>query len=407
VTGPSTRTFCIDHLTPVGVYAALRSHAAGRSSFLLETVAANREKSPISIVGYRTLSEELYPAGGDALGLLRPTLAALSGGDELAARFVCGLVGYVAFDAAHAIHRIEPWANEGDLARMMKGATVVLFDHERRTMTLAGRSENALDRCAWEMTHGPALEPMAPPSADARPIFVDGELSDDAFAAIAERARATKSGFTLGRRFIAPERDADVLDIHRALRSLEPGSRHFLLEFAETPIAPALAIAGVAKSSLARQTGRILPGGPSSWRDASDALAETMPGAAMTGGKPSREVLSRIRATERSTRGIFGGAVGYALPGGDFDFADTSVAVLVRQGQLETFSTVAVDDVASGSEAAAASWREARAPLAAIHAAQDLAAARERAAIARRARLDAMARAAEGSSGTGSDPASR
>lgn len=33
-----TRTLAADHVTPVRAYAALRSHAAGRSSFLFESV---------------------------------------------------------------------------------------------------------------------------------------------------------------------------------------------------------------------------------------------------------------------------------------------------------------------------------------------------------------------------------
>ena len=72
-----TRTFAADHVTPVRAYAALRSHAPQRSSFLFESVHPGERWGRYSIIGYRVQTESLYAAGHDALTELAADIAAL------------------------------------------------------------------------------------------------------------------------------------------------------------------------------------------------------------------------------------------------------------------------------------------------------------------------------------------
>jgi para-aminobenzoate synthetase component I len=50
-----------------------------------------------------------------------------------------------------------------------------------------------------------------------------------------------------------------------------------------------------------------------------DIIRATFPMASMTGA-PKKRVMELIEKYERSTRGIFSGALGYIAPDGDFDF---------------------------------------------------------------------------------------
>jgi para-aminobenzoate synthetase component 1 len=61
-------------------------------------------------------------------------------------------------------------------------------------------------------------------------------------------------------------------------------------------------------------TGEMNPG-----LDWTDAIQATFPMGSMTGA-PKNRVVQLIGQYERSSRGIFSGAVGYVTPDGDFDF---------------------------------------------------------------------------------------
>src|SRR4051812_19512214 len=101
-----TLTLAADQVTPVRAFAALRSHAPDRSSFLLESVVPGERWGRYSIVGYRAQAEHLYPAFGNAFALLakefspEPPLPV----DEvrpphvaMAERFARAMVGYIAY----------------------------------------------------------------------------------------------------------------------------------------------------------------------------------------------------------------------------------------------------------------------------------------------------------------------
>jgi len=267
-----TRTLAADHITPVRAYAALRSHAPGRSSFLFESVVPGERWGRYSILGYRAASEELYAPGGDALGALAGDLAAgeapppheasgpFADTERLAARLTKAAFGYVAYDAVHAGYKIPLWPGSDTLVRMMKEATIVVFDNLRQTVTIAGASRGAVKRCAWEMTHGPELWPLAAPDPRAVPEHVDVNVDDATFKARVRRAKeyilaGDVFQVVLARTFKAPARDADAFDVYRALRVLSPSPYLFFLDFAETPMAGGLTIAGASPETLVRLQG--------------------------------------------------------------------------------------------------------------------------------------------------------
>ena len=256
-----TRTFAADHVTPVRAYAALRAQSAGRSSFLLESATPGERWGRYSIIGYRARSEHAYPPGAHALAMLADDAATMENADELAARFSQSLVGYVSYDAAHALHAIKAWPNEGLRARFMVDSTVAVFDHVAQTVTIAGRSKGAVERCAWEMTHGPELDALPAPDPNALPESVDTNLNDDAYGMKVQRAKGyILDGdclqIVLARTFTVPMKDADPFDVYRALRVLSPSPYLCFFDFAETPFAEGLQIVSASPETLVRVRGR-------------------------------------------------------------------------------------------------------------------------------------------------------
>lgn len=265
-----TLTLAADQVTPVRAYASLRSHAPERSSFLLESVVPEERWGRYSIVGYRAQEETLYPAGESALTHLiedmSPRAASPAAAEDkspnvaLAERFSQALVGFIAYEAIGPLHRLKPWESEGPVARMIRGATVVVFDNLQQTLTIAGPSNAAVNRCAWEMTHGPDLRPLRAPDLRGMPEHVDVSMSDEAFM---ERVRRAKEYIyagdafqvVLSRTFKTPLRGADPLDIYRALRVLSPSPYLYFLDFGATPLAPGLTIAGASPETMVRFEG--------------------------------------------------------------------------------------------------------------------------------------------------------
>jgi anthranilate synthase component 1 len=266
-----TRTLAADHVTPVRAYAALRSHATDQSSFLFESVHPGERWGRYSIIGYRVLHESMYPVGTDVLKeiagdigqLEQPapiTGSPLADTENLAARLSCSLFGFVAYDAVNQAHHIEPWPGSETLARVMRDATVVVFDNLRQTVTIAGASNRDVNRCEWEMTHGPELFGLLAPDPRAAPEFVDVAVDDAAFMTKVARAKeyiAAGDAFqvVLARTFTSPVRGADPFDVYRALRVLSPSPYLYFLDFAKSEFTPGLTIAGASPETLVRLSG--------------------------------------------------------------------------------------------------------------------------------------------------------
>jgi anthranilate synthase component 1 len=264
-----TRTLASDHVTPVRAYAALRSHAPHQSSFLFESVHPGERWGRYSILGYRAMSESKYPPGGDALAMLAtemdslvmPEIAA-SGSpfaetERLAGQLTHALFGYIAYDAVHAPNGIPGWAGSESLVHTLRDATIMVFDNLRQTVTIAGTSRGAVKRCEWEMTHGPELWPLPAPDPRGVPEYVDTSMEDAVFMAkVAQAKEYIAAGdvfqVVLARSFRSPQRNADPLDVYRALRVLSPSPYLFYIDFAETQMSPALTIAGASPETMVR-----------------------------------------------------------------------------------------------------------------------------------------------------------
>jgi anthranilate synthase component 1 len=205
------RTLAADHVTPVRAYAALRAQSKGRSSFLFESVVPGERWGRFSILGYRAVGEAIYPGFGDALELMGNELAELRANGAatspdgppaaaVAALVARSMIGYIAYDAVHHVNRIEPWPDENNIARVMREPTVVVFDNLEQTLTIAARSKNAVDRCEWEMAHGPELDALPPPDPKAEPEHVDVSMDDATYCMKVARAKEhIRAGDAAGR----------------------------------------------------------------------------------------------------------------------------------------------------------------------------------------------------------------
>ena len=377
-----TLTLAADHVTPVRAYAALRSHAPQQSSFLLESLAPGERWS---IVGYRAMGESLYPPGAKAfsqiLEAMTPDLTAPRG---LAEQLSQATFGYVAYEAVHPLHAVESWEHQGSLSRMMKGVTLALFDHQRHTVTIAGPSRGAVKRAAWEMTHGPELPQLVAPDPAAAPEYIDALVEDAAFEARLARAqRYVASGdveqVVLARSFLTAMRNAEALDVYRALRLLAPAAYLYFIDFVGTPFAPGMVLAGSAATPTviheADEAASVTP---------ESAFKAAFPAAVAT-GTPQPRALQIVRELEHGARGVFGGAVGYILPNGSLAMAAPLHTLSFQDGQVEIGASTVVRPGSEGDTTRA----DAQPAFAAVRAAQDAAVEREKAEEILRARVAA------------------
>jgi anthranilate synthase component I len=396
VTDAFTLTLAADHLTPVRAYAALRSHAPAQSSFLFESLTPGERWS---IVGYRAMGESLYPPGPKSFSQILEGMAPEPEAPKgLAEQLSQAKVGFIAYEAVHSIHGVEPWEQQGSLSRFMKGATIALFDHQRHTVTIAGPSRGSVKRAAWEMAHGPELAQLPAPDPALFPEYVDGLIEDSVFAARLARAqRYVDAGeverVVLARTFLTSLRYAEPFDVYRALRLLEPAPYTYFIDFGGTPFAPAMLLAGTATgATVIHEPGEIAP---------DEAFKAAFPATAAT-GTPRARALQIVRELEHGTRGILGGAVGYILPDGSLRMAAPLHTLSFQDGQIEISGTVVVGPGFEGDS----SRRDIAPVLAAVRSAHDALAEREKAEELAKARAAAKEKAEseKAASETAADP---
>lgn len=373
-------------------YAALRSHAPQQSSFLLESLAPGERWS---IVGYRAMGESLYPPGAKAfsqiLEAMTPDPTAPQG---LAEQLSQATFGYVAYEAVHPLHAVEPWEHQGSLSRMMKGVTLALFDHQLHTVTLAGPSRGSVKRAAWEMTHGPELQQLPVPDPAAFPEYIDALVEDAAFEARLARAqRYVESGeveqVVLARSFLTAMRNAEPFDVYRALRLLAPAAYLYFVDFVGTPFAPGMILAGgAAVPTVIHEAGDVAAVTPITSVTPEAAFKAAFPAAVGT-GTPQPRALQIVRELEHGARGVFGGAVGYILPNGSLAMAAPLRTLSFQDGQVEIGASTVIRPGSEGDSTRS----DAQPAFAAVRAAQDAATEREKAEEIRRARIAAKEQA--------------
>jgi anthranilate synthase component 1 len=119
-----------------------------------------------------------------------------------------------------------------------------------------------------------------------------------------------------------------------------------------------------------------------------DVVRATFPAGTLTGA-PKVRATQIIRELEKGPRGIYGGAIGYFLPGGTFDLAIAIRTVVCRDGEFQVMAGAGIVEGSVPEREAEETRSKARAALAAIRSAQDAVIARAAAEEARLARIEA------------------
>ncbi|HEU5073226.1 MAG TPA: anthranilate synthase component I family protein [Polyangiaceae bacterium] len=263
------KTLVVDGLTPVSVYAALRTKARG-GSFLLESVVPGERWGRYSVLGYQPESHIALFAepGVDPFSRLAELVpAGAVDTDDVAERFATAHVGLLAYDLVHFATKVDPWPAPAHarepLARLVGNSTVIVFDNLTHTATIASISADAVARAESHLASIDPLSPIVPPDAAALPPDVAVNVSDDDYGHAVERCKEyIRAGDAFqvvpARTFSTEVGAADVLDVYRALRVLSPAPYMYLLEFPEADACPALAVAGASPETLARvEHGRV------------------------------------------------------------------------------------------------------------------------------------------------------
>jgi anthranilate synthase component 1 len=259
------KTLVVDGITPVGAYQALRTRSEG-GSFLLESVVPGERWGRYSILGYRPRQHivlfgepgvdpfsrlaELSPAGGED-------------DTDIALRFAHAAVGLIPYDIVHYATKVDAWPELKDrpIARLIRGATVVVFDNLTHTAVIAAHDQADLERAERDLMAAPSLPLIAPPDPTALPSDVDVNMSDAEYGRAVERAKEfirAGDAFQIvpARTFSTPTDGADPFDVYRALRVLSPAPYMYLLELPVRDGAPAVAIAGASPETLVRVENR-------------------------------------------------------------------------------------------------------------------------------------------------------
>jgi anthranilate synthase component 1 len=254
-----------DRLTPVGAYAALR-HADRGPSFLLESVVGGERWGRYSILGYRPRREVILraPAQGQTLAAGDPFSELAKqipvGGPsepDIATRFARAHVGYLAYDLVHFTTKVDRWPDHQPLARFVSGATVVIFDNLRQTVTIAAEDRADVERARADLERSAQLFPLAIPDPTAVPTDFEALTDDATYEAGARRAKEYIGAgdafqIQLGRTIVTSAGDTDPFDVYRALRILSPSPYMYFVDFPEKDGVPALQIAGASPETLVR-----------------------------------------------------------------------------------------------------------------------------------------------------------
>ncbi|MBM4360423.1 MAG: chorismate-binding protein [Deltaproteobacteria bacterium] len=317
-------------LDPMTAFARLRTYTPGRAAFLLESLAPDADEGRYSIVGYRVRSGEVLPPGVDAVAVQAQSFEARTEPASFAASVAEGAVGFFSSSSPSLWNRVRLFEDEGPSGMFALGATVVVFDHHEGSITIAGPAKGRLvDRCLWELQHGPDPAPLPELPEDALPDALHADVADEKLQARAARARAFVSeleGLVLARTFTTPTAGADAFHAYRALR--QRGARHgFYLDFGESPLQARLEVFGTTDEVLLqRRHGEASP-------RMVDALRARLPHARAVGA-PGPEALRLLRQLEDASRQAWGGAVGLVAPGGGASLVLGDELVTVQHGSF-------------------------------------------------------------------------
>lgn len=258
------KTLVADGLTPVSAYAALRGRLSG-GSFLLESVIGGERWARYSILGYRPKSRVILrgESGTDPFSRLSELVpAGRESSSDPAERFATAHIGVLAYDMVHFTTKVPEWPRDeqGPIARLLGDCTVVVFDHLKKTMTIASTDESHVVDAEAHLRKAAVLPPVEPPDPQGQPDDLHLNMSDDEYSAVVERCREyIRAGDAFqvvpARVFSVPTLGTDPLEVYRNLRVLSPAPYMYFLDLPAEQGAPAVAIAGASPETLVRVEG--------------------------------------------------------------------------------------------------------------------------------------------------------
>lgn len=279
-TVPVYAEIIVDHMTPVGAYAALRlKHAI---TYLLESVVGQEKWARYSFIGcdpdlyvrakgqrvekfYRDGRVETHDVE-NPLESLRETLAAYQPAHvEGMPRFWGGAVGYLGYDV---VRWFEPKAIKEHSSQdydfgFALGGTVVIFDNVLHTVKVVHPiSEPSDDETALQAAYAASKAKI---EDVVRSLFLPVELKPLSRKAVLEPAETSryqlshsKASFcdavraaqdyiragdvfqlVLSQQFTTSSQGMDTFDVYRALRTVNPSPYMFFLDFPEQRVAGA------------------------------------------------------------------------------------------------------------------------------------------------------------------------
>jgi anthranilate synthase component 1 len=168
-------------------------------------------------------------------------------------------------DVVHAIEKVPGW-NEttGPLARFVGGATIVVFDNLRQTITIAAESAADVDRARIDLMDAKDVAPLPIPDRSRIPLNVDVSMSDADYEAMVKKGQeyiAAGDAFqiVLARTFTVPKDGRDPFDVYRAMRVLNPSPYMYFLDLPPAPGEKARAqIAGASPETMVRLDGGVM-----------------------------------------------------------------------------------------------------------------------------------------------------
>jgi anthranilate synthase component 1 len=269
---PMYREILADLETPVSAYL---KYAAGRDSFLLESVEGIEHVGRYSFIGARPREVLDIREGGkatletpdghrdleydDPLTLIdsllgRDTMARLPG----LPRFIGGAVGFLTYEIARCFEKLPAAKNDPHglpLARLLFVDSLLVFDHSRRTIKAVTRlpldgdlEANYLEAAERIELMIDRLDQPAPETArlESVPSFIEGiglhdrvksNVTPSEFMGMVRKAKEyVKAGDIIQvvpSQRLSLETTADPFSIYRALRVVNPSPYMFFLDFGD------------------------------------------------------------------------------------------------------------------------------------------------------------------------------
>jgi len=351
---------------PVTAYAKLRPYTPGRASFLFETRDPSHPDARYSVVGYRVRQGGLMPPGADAIDVLDKEIA-VDRPETFAEAVARATVGYLSASSALLQRGIRLFEDEGPSGHLISTAAVLVYDHREGSFAVAAPKQgDQVERLLYEL--GEADAPAAAPRVDpaAEPEAMNRWFDADKLEKRYERAKPflgdEVDDLVLYQMYVVKQNEADPFAAYQALRAGSEAPFGYFIDFGQSPMAPEIQLFGLGGQVIhhhRRQDGEAPP------EALAKALHAALPHPSLTGTPPDKAA-KLLRKIEQNARLIWGGAVGYACPGGEACLMLADDVVFAQDGNFWVGRGQRVTAATDGSTIGATFDEEAKPTLAAL-----------------------------------------